>query len=103
MNKVGKWFFYMNSQTTTEDRNLNRLSRIEGQVRGIQKMIRDNRDSADIITQIQAVRAALLSVSKRILEDDLRECIGTLLPSENNESSDMQLQEIMLLITKLGK
>ncbi|MDP2173136.1 MAG: metal-sensitive transcriptional regulator [Candidatus Cloacimonadaceae bacterium] len=54
---------------------LNRLKRIEGQVRGIQKMLSDNVYCDDIITQITATRSALASVAKELFEAHLNSCI----------------------------
>ena len=54
---------------------LNRLSRIEGQVRGISKMIDEDRYCIDVLTQVQAVRAALSRVETTMLQDHLCHCI----------------------------
>lgn len=57
------------------DKLLNRLSRIEGQVRGISKMVADGRYCIDVLTQLQAVRAALAKVETTMLKDHLGHCI----------------------------
>src|ERR687896_461881 len=54
---------------------LNRLSRIEGQVRGVARMVEEDRYCIDILTQIQAVRAALGRVETEMLKDHLSHCI----------------------------
>lgn len=54
---------------------LNRLSRIEGQVRGIARMVGEDRYCIDVLTQIQAVRAALGRVETELLKDHLNHCI----------------------------
>src|SRR5690242_7465325 len=54
--------------------NLKRLRRIEGQVRGLQAMIDDDRYCADIITQVAAVQEALRAVSRNLLRNHLRHC-----------------------------
>ena len=56
-------------------RLLNRLSRIEGQVRGVARMIGEGRYCIDVLTQLQAVRAALARVETEILKDHLDHCI----------------------------
>ena len=56
--------------------NLARLSRIEGQVRGIQKMIEEDRYCADIVTQVAAVQQALRGVSRELLRNHLRHCVA---------------------------
>jgi DNA-binding FrmR family transcriptional regulator len=93
----------MKTRKTAKDDNLDRLSRIEGQVRGVHRMVSDDGSSVDIVTQIQAVRAALLSVSKRILEEDLRQRASSMLTSKGDNDVDKQLEEIMFLASKLGK
>ena len=54
---------------------LNRLSRIEGQLRGIKNMIDDDKYCIDILTQISAVRAALGSLGEKLLEDHINTCV----------------------------
>ena len=54
---------------------LNRLSRIEGQVRGVARMVEEDRYCIDILTQIQAARAALVRVETEMLKDHLGHCI----------------------------
>ena len=61
--------------TATKDQLLNRLKRIEGQVRGIEGMVDDDRYCIDIITQISAVQAALDKVALGLLDDHARHCI----------------------------
>jgi DNA-binding FrmR family transcriptional regulator len=54
---------------------VNRLKRIEGQVRGVERMVEDDRYCIDILTQLQAARAALAKVENEILKDHLDHCI----------------------------
>ena len=56
-------------------RLINRLSRIEGHVRGIKTMIKDNRPCPDVLIQIAAVRGALDRVARMVLDDHLSDCI----------------------------
>lgn len=61
----------------TEERGLmNRLNRIEGQIRGIKSMVEDERYCVDIITQVAAVQAALNSFNKVLLERHIKSCVG---------------------------
>lgn len=62
-------------QTETKPKVLNRLSRIEGQVRGISRMVEDDRYCVDLLTQLQAVRAALTRVESEVLKDHLDHCV----------------------------
>ena len=62
-------------ERSPNDKLLNRLSRIEGQVRGIHKMVAEGRYCIDVMTQLQAVRAALSRVETTMLQDHLGHCI----------------------------
>src|SRR5437868_11303893 len=53
-----------------------RLQRIEGQVRGLQKMVEDDRYCIDVLTQVSAVKAALESVALSLLEDHMEHCVA---------------------------
>jgi DNA-binding FrmR family transcriptional regulator len=55
-------------------RNLNRLRRIEGQVRGVQKMVEEERYCADILTQISSVHEALRAVTRELMRNHLKHC-----------------------------
>ena len=58
----------------TKERNFKRLRRIEGQVRGIHKMVEEDRYCADIMTQISSVQEALRSVSRELMRNHLKHC-----------------------------
>ena len=57
-----------------KERNLKRLRRIEGQVRGLQKMVEEDRYCADVMTQIASVHEALRSVGRELMRNHLRHC-----------------------------
>ena len=57
-----------------KERNLKRLRRIEGQIRGLQKMVEDDRYCADILTQLSAVHEALRGVGRELMRNHLRHC-----------------------------
>jgi DNA-binding FrmR family transcriptional regulator len=61
--------------TATKDQLLTRLKRIEGQVRGIQGMVEDDRYCIDVLTQISAIQAALDKVALGLLDDHARHCV----------------------------
>ena len=61
--------------TATKDQLLTRLRRIEGQVRGVQGMVADDRYCIDVLTQISAVQAALDKVALGLLDDHARHCV----------------------------
>ncbi len=67
---------------------LNRLSRIEGQVRGVARMVEEDRYCIDVLTQIGAARAALDKVALGLLDDHARHCIAEAPPAEKQEMTD---------------
>ena len=62
-------------QASTKKSCLQRLSKIEGQVRGVSRMVEGDRYCIDVVTQIQAVRAALMRVEKELLKDHVSHCV----------------------------
>lgn len=65
------------------DRLINRLRKIEGQVKGIQRMVSDNQNCDDVLIQIAAVRSALNSVAGIVLENHMKVCLKDY--TDNNE------------------
>ena len=61
--------------TSTKDQLLKRLKRVEGQVRGVEKMVEDDRYCIDVLTQISAIQAALDKVALGLLDDHARHCL----------------------------
>ena len=76
--------------TTTKDQLLERLAKIEGQVRGIVKMVEDDRYCIDVVTQINAVRGALDKVALGLLDGHVRHCLigGHGGPSDPDEQAE---------------
>jgi len=72
-----------------KDRNLKRLRRIEGQIRGLQKMVDEERYCADILTQISSVHEALRSVSRELMRNHLKHCASTAIRSGDAEAEAM--------------
>ncbi|MFL5576029.1 MAG: metal-sensitive transcriptional regulator [Gemmatimonadaceae bacterium] len=70
-------------------RNLKRLRRIEGQVRGLQKMVEEDRYCADIMTQISSVHEALRAVGRELMRNHLKHCATTAIRSGEGEASAM--------------
>jgi CsoR family transcriptional regulator, copper-sensing transcriptional repressor len=83
-------------------RNLKRLRRIEGQVRGLQKMVEDDRYCADIMIQIASVNEALRSVGKELMKNHLQHCAARAIKSSDEEAIAMY-DEIVDLMYKSGK
>jgi DNA-binding FrmR family transcriptional regulator len=78
---------------------LQRLNRVEGQVRGVARMIDDNRYCIDILTQISALRSALDAVALQLLEDHTRGCVKTALRS----GDESVVEELMTVIQRFAK
>ncbi len=85
-----------------KDRNLKRLRRIEGQVRGLQKMVEEDRYCADIMTQISSVQEALRSVGRELMRNHLKHCAATAIRSGDAQAEEMY-DEIVELMYKHGK
>ncbi len=80
-----------------KERNIKRLRRIEGQVRGLQKMVDEDRYCADIMTQIASVHEALRSVGRELMRNHLRHCATAAIRSgtENAEAMYDELVDLM--------
>ena len=72
-----------------KSRNLVRLRRIEGQVRGLQKMVEDDRYCADIMTQISSVQEALRAVGRELLRNHLRHCAAAAIRGSPSQAEAM--------------
>jgi DNA-binding FrmR family transcriptional regulator len=75
-----------------------RLGRIEGQVRGLAKMVEEERYCIDIVTQISAVRAALRRVEEEILRDHVAHCVEHAISSGNKADQREKITELMAVI-----
>ncbi len=80
-----------------KDRNLKRLRRIEGQVRGLQKMVEEDRYCADILTQISSVHEALRAVGRELMRNHLKHCATSAIKSSAEDAEAMydELVEMM--------
>ena len=87
-------------QNDTKTSCLKRLNRIEGQVRGLSRMVDDDRYCIDVITQISAVRAALRRVEEEILKDHVGHCVEHAIRSGD---ADEQRQKVAELIDVLSR
>ncbi|WP_096270740.1 metal-sensing transcriptional repressor [Paucisalibacillus globulus] len=79
---------------------VNRLKRIEGQVRGIQKMVEDDRYCADILVQISAISAALKKVGYQVTERHMKHCVSGAVRSGEGDAAIDELMEIMKHFSK---
>ena len=80
-----------------KERNLKRLRRIEGQVRGLQKMVEEERYCADVMTQISSVHEALRAVGRELMRNHLKHCATSAIRSGASEADAMydELVEMM--------
>jgi DNA-binding FrmR family transcriptional regulator len=81
------------------DEHLARLSRIEGQVRGVRRMIEDGRTCAEVLPQLRSVINALCRVQDRVLHQHLRRCVRESFEADANEREG-KTEEIFLLLAK---
>ena len=80
---------------TSKSSSLKRLSRIEGQVRGLSRMVEEGRYCIDIITQIAAVRAALKRVEQELLREHVGKCVKQAMLSGDAKDQHRKIQELM--------
>ena len=81
---------------------INRLNRIEGQVRGVIKMIEEGRYCIDVLAQTRSIAAALRKVDEQILENHLKSCVTNAFSSGNAENQRKKIGEIIEVISNFG-
>lgn len=79
------------------DSEIDALSRIEGQVRGLKGMVEDRRYCVDILIQIRAVHAALRRVERNILESYLETCVQRAFTGGSEQEREQKIEEILTL------
>lgn len=77
-----------------------RLARIEGQVRGLSKMIEDDRYCIDVLTQVKAVQAALKKVEGELLSDHADHCLAEAIASDDKADREQKVSELISLLMK---
>ena len=77
-----------------------RLARIEGQVRGLARMVDEDRYCIDIVTQIAAVRAALRRLEEEILRDHVGHCVEHAIASGNKAEQRRKVEELMAVVSR---
>ena len=91
------------SKTSKKEPTLKRLSRIEGQVRGIARMLDEDRYCIDVVTQIGAVRAALRRVEEEILRDHVAHCVEHAIASGDMTDQRRKVAELMDVMARAGR
>ncbi|MHA6782160.1 metal-sensitive transcriptional regulator [Pseudonocardia saturnea] len=92
----------MNGYANDKDAYLKRMRRIEGQVRGIAKMIEDDKYCIDVLTQVSAATKALEAVALGLLDEHLRHCV-TEAVAEGGDVADLKIAEASAAIARLVK
>lgn len=83
-----------------KERNLKRLRRIEGQVRGLQRMVEEDRYCADVLTQISSVHEALRSVGRELMRNHLKHCAAAAIRTGNEQQAEGMYDEIVEMMYK---
>jgi len=84
--------------TATKDQLQQRLRRVEGQVRGVERMVEEDRYCIDVLTQISAIQAALDKVALGLLDDHARHCV---VGAADSEVKDERTAELMNAVGRL--
>ncbi|MHA6805705.1 metal-sensitive transcriptional regulator [Salinifilum ghardaiensis] len=90
----------MHGYTANKENYLKRLRRIEGQIRGLQRMVEEDQYCIDVLTQSAAASKALQSVSLGLLEEHLRHCVGEAM-TEGGEVAEEKIKEASDAIARL--
>lgn len=85
-----------------KESNTKRLRRVEGQVRGLQKMIEEDRYCADVLTQISSVQEALRAVSRELMRNHLKHCAAHAIKSSDGEA-ELMYDELVNMIYKSSR
>jgi DNA-binding FrmR family transcriptional regulator len=80
-----------------------RLHRIEGQVRGLERMVEDDRYCIDVLTQISAVTTALESLALRILDDHVEHCVADALASGDEQAAQEKSRELLAAVQRFAR
>jgi len=86
-----------------KQKTLDRLNRVEGQVRGITRMIEEDRYCIDVLNQLQAVRAALVGVEKEMLKNHLHHCVEGAIVSGNATEQRRKARELIELLARASR
>ena len=82
---------------------LNRLKRIEGQIRGLQKMVEDDRYCIDVLTQTASVVSALKGVEDLVMDQHLHTCVADAMRSNDESKKTEKIDEVMTVLSKFRK
>ena len=103
MTCIPVWGIGQDMQKQMKASCLKRLNRIEGQVRGLAKMVDEDRYCIDVVTQISAVRAALRRVEEEVLRDHVAHCVEHAIASGNTADQRRKVAELMDVLTRASR
>jgi DNA-binding FrmR family transcriptional regulator len=89
--------------TKDKEALIKRLHRIEGQVRGIERMVEDDRYCIDILTQVAAVNTALESLAFKILDEHVRHCVAGALASGDESDAAVKTEELLEAVQRFAR
>ncbi|MDO9541820.1 MAG: metal-sensitive transcriptional regulator [Kiritimatiellia bacterium] len=90
----------MKRPKTTHNENLARLARIEGQIRGIRRMIKNEIYCIDILTQLQAAHCALQAVARKIFRKHVENCVASAIRSRSAKEIERKITEVMEILRR---
>jgi DNA-binding FrmR family transcriptional regulator len=90
-------------EKATKANCVKRLNRIEGQVRGLARMVEEDRYCIDVITQISAVRAALGRVEEEVLKDHVGHCVNNAIASGDKTDQRQKIAELVALLNRTAR
>ena len=94
---------HVHGYTKDKDALIKRLHRIEGQVRGIERMVEDDRYCIEILTQIAAVNTALESLAFRMLDQHVRHCVAGALASGDEADASAKAAELLNAVHRFAR
>jgi DNA-binding FrmR family transcriptional regulator len=94
---------HVHGYTKDKDALVKRLHRIEGQVRGVEKMVEDDRYCIDVLTQIAAVNTALESLAFKILDEHVRHCVASALTSGDEADAQLKTEELLEAVQRFAR
>ena len=94
---------HVHGYTKDKEALVKRLHRIEGQVRGVEKMVEDDRYCIDILTQIAAVNTALESLAFKILDEHVRHCVAGALTSGDEANAHVKTEELLEAVQRFAR
>ena len=103
MTGIPWWGIGQGMKKNAKDSCLKRLSRIEGQVRGLARMVEEDRYCIDVVTQIAAVRAALRRVEDEVMREHISHCVEHAIVSGNAAEQRKKVSELMDVLSRTSR